>query len=63
MDIETKILKTLEKMPLSLQEELLHYAQYLQEKYSQSQNSHELQKQTKKKTFRYFARNICFAIA
>ncbi len=49
MDIETKILKTLEKMPLSLQEELLHYAQYLQEKYSQSQNNSELQKQTKKR--------------
>ncbi|MBL1211436.1 MAG: DUF2281 domain-containing protein [Geminocystis sp. GBBB08] len=36
MNIETKILETLGKMPVSLQEELLHYAEYLQEKYQQS---------------------------
>lgn len=36
MNIETKILETLGKMPESLQEELLHYAEYLQEKYNRS---------------------------
>ncbi|MBF2056550.1 MAG: DUF2281 domain-containing protein [Cyanobacterium sp. T60_A2020_053] len=36
INIQTKILETLDKMPLSLQEELLHYAQYLQDKYSQA---------------------------
>ena len=36
INIETKILETLGKMPVSLQEELLHYAEYLQEKYNQS---------------------------
>jgi hypothetical protein len=36
INIETKILETLGKMPESLQEELLHYAEYLQEKYNQS---------------------------
>ncbi len=47
MDIETQILKTLQQMPHSLQEELLHYAQYLQEKHSP--NNSELRKQTKKR--------------
>ncbi|WP_017295313.1 DUF2281 domain-containing protein [Geminocystis herdmanii] len=36
INIQTQILKTLEKMPLSLQEKLLYYAEYLQEKYNQS---------------------------
>ncbi|WPF89367.1 DUF2281 domain-containing protein [Cyanobacterium aponinum UTEX 3222] len=36
INIETKILETLGKMPISLQEELLHYAEYLQEKYSEN---------------------------
>ncbi|AUC60135.1 toxin-antitoxin system antidote component [Cyanobacterium sp. HL-69] len=36
INIETKILETLGKMPKSLQEELLHYAEYLQEKYNQN---------------------------
>ncbi|BAQ61669.1 hypothetical protein GM3708_2075 [Geminocystis sp. NIES-3708] len=36
INIETKILETLDKMPVSLQEELLHYAEYLQEKYSEN---------------------------
>ncbi|NCO74548.1 MAG: DUF2281 domain-containing protein [Cyanobacteria bacterium] len=36
MNIETKILETLDKMPVSLQEKLLHYAEYLQEKYNQN---------------------------
>ena len=36
INIQTKILETLEKMPISLQEELLHYAEYLEEKYKQS---------------------------
>lgn len=36
INIQTKILETLEKMPVSLQEELLHYAEYLQEKYNRS---------------------------
>lgn len=35
MNIEARILETLTKMPISLQEELLHYAEYLQEKYNQ----------------------------
>lgn len=34
MEIKTEILETIDKMPLSLQQELLHYAQYLQQKYS-----------------------------
>ena len=46
MNIEAKILKTIEKMPVFLKEELLHYAEYLQEKYSQEnlsqQNSNDL---------------------
>jgi hypothetical protein len=36
INIQTKILETLGKMPESLQEELLHYAEYLQEKYNRS---------------------------
>ena len=36
IDIQTKILETLGKMPVSVQEELLHYAEYLQEKYARS---------------------------
>lgn len=36
MNIETKILETMAKMPISIQEELLHYAQYLEEKYSKN---------------------------
>lgn len=32
MEVKTQILETLEKMPLSLQKELLHYAQYLEQK-------------------------------
>lgn len=35
MELKTKILETVEKMPVSLQAELLHYAEYLQEKYHQ----------------------------
>lgn len=36
INIQTQILETLDKMPISLQEELLHYAEYLQEKYNRS---------------------------
>lgn len=36
INIETQILNILPKMPVSLQEELLHYAEYLQEKYNRS---------------------------
>lgn len=32
MEVKTQILETLEKMPLPLQKELLHYAQYLEQK-------------------------------
>jgi hypothetical protein len=35
MELKTKIWETVEKMPVSLQTELLHYAEYLQEKYHQ----------------------------
>jgi Protein of unknown function (DUF2281) len=46
MNIEAKIVKTLKKMPLSLQQELLHYAEYLETKYIQdnsiSDNNSEL---------------------
>lgn len=35
MELKTKIWQTVEKMPVSLQAELLHYAEYLQEKYHQ----------------------------
>lgn len=35
MELKTKIWETVEKMPVSLQAELLHYAEYLQEKYHQ----------------------------
>lgn len=36
INIQTQIFETLEKMPVSLQEELWHYAEYLQEKYNQN---------------------------
>ena len=39
--IESKILKTIQKMPPSLQEELLHYAEYLQDKYVLTLNNQE----------------------
>jgi hypothetical protein len=32
MEVKTQILETVEKMPLSLQKELLNYAQYLEQK-------------------------------
>ncbi|NEO11896.1 MULTISPECIES: DUF2281 domain-containing protein [unclassified Moorena] len=35
MTIDTEILQTVEKMPASLKQELLHYAKYLMENYSQ----------------------------
>ncbi|NCO73833.1 MAG: DUF2281 domain-containing protein [Cyanobacteria bacterium] len=35
MELKTRIWETVEKMPVSLQAELLHYAEYLQEKYHQ----------------------------
>ena len=35
MNIDTEILQTVEKMPASLKQELLHYAKYLMENYSQ----------------------------
>lgn len=38
INIQRKILETLAKMPVSLQEELLHYAEYLREKYNQNNN-------------------------
>ena len=41
--IETQILQTAQQMPLSLQEELLHYAEYLQQKYVLSQKNELLE--------------------
>ncbi|BAQ61121.1 hypothetical protein GM3708_1527 [Geminocystis sp. NIES-3708] len=35
MELKTKILEMLEKIPLCLQKELLHYEKYHQEKYHQ----------------------------
>ncbi len=39
MELKAKILETVEKMPVSLQTELLHYAEYLQEKYHQENST------------------------
>lgn len=39
MELKTKIWETVEKMPVSLQAELLHYAEYLQEKYDQENST------------------------
>jgi hypothetical protein len=36
MNIESKIVQTLKKMSISFQKELLHYAEYLEEKYTQN---------------------------
>ncbi len=36
INIQAQILDILPKMPLSLQKELLHYAEYLQDKYNQN---------------------------
>ena len=41
MTIKAKILETLDKIPLSLQEELLHYAEYLQDKYVLTQDNND----------------------
>ena len=40
--IEAKILETVKKMPPSLQEELLHYAEYLLEKHITTQDDRVL---------------------
>lgn len=46
MNIEAKIVQTLKKMPISFQKELLHYAEYLEVKYTNNNsvqhNSSEL---------------------
>ncbi len=42
MDLQTKILSEIEKMPIGLQEELLNYAQYLREKGSKLDNENNL---------------------
>lgn len=42
MDLQTKILNELEKMPLGLQEELLNYAQYLRSKLNNQNNLESL---------------------
>ncbi|MBD2392984.1 DUF2281 domain-containing protein [Cyanobacterium aponinum FACHB-4101] len=39
MELKTKIWETVKKMPVSLQAELLHYAEYLQEKYDQENST------------------------
>ena len=47
MNIKAKIIDNIEKMPVYLQEELLHYAEYLQEKYNRTNS--EVQNSTKKR--------------
>lgn len=46
MEVKTKILETLNKMPVSVQKELLNYAEYLKQKYNleieEKQNSNEI---------------------
>ncbi|MGI0479257.1 DUF2281 domain-containing protein [Geminocystis sp. CENA526] len=41
MELKTRIWETVEKMPVSLQVELLHYAEYLQEKYRQENSTQD----------------------
>lgn len=41
MTLETQLLQALHKMPESLKQELLHYAEYLLEKYIQTEPSSE----------------------
>jgi len=41
MELKAKIWETVEKMPVSLQAELLHYAEYLQEKYLQENSTQD----------------------
>ncbi len=49
MTTETKILKAVSQMPETLKQEILHYAQYLIEKYSQDLEEHEESEQPKQK--------------
>lgn len=48
MMLKTTILETINKLPESLQEEVLHYAEYLAQKYAKTQPSAEMTKKTRK---------------
>ncbi len=49
MTTETKILEAVSQMPETLKQEILHYAQYLIEKYSQGLEEQETLEQPKQK--------------
>lgn len=49
MTVEAEILETISQMPESLKQELLHYAKYLFENYSQAETEQPNAEQPKKK--------------
>lgn len=49
MTTETKILEAISQMPETLKQEILHYAQYLIEKYSRNSEEQEELEQPKQK--------------
>ncbi|MEH1997354.1 MAG: DUF2281 domain-containing protein [Nostoc sp.] len=61
MAIDAEILQTLDQMPESLKQKLLHYAKYLVENYSSAEYLRKFT--TEKASIWHLKRNFCFTFA